>query len=149
MIRRDFLLRVVFAGLGVALGAPGAARAEVATRPPVSRHRPRVDVSALKARAAANGRVRVLVVLDAGRRATPRHVAAVQRIVVVATLGAAAWRRRRAGEIHGVSTMNHSAMFAASVTAAELDRLAAHRRVRRIGEDSPAPPAEGGFAKPQ
>jgi hypothetical protein len=106
------------------------------------------DVSALRA-AAGEGRVRVIVELRLGPNASPRTIRATQRKVVGGALGAGVWARRESGtEPHSLSLMSITPAFAATVSAAELDRLAARPEVRRIGADGLSRPMGGGFSAP-
>ncbi len=156
MFRRLFLLLPVFAFCLVAFAVAGTAvhAAEATRRADTTK---RVDnakraegIAALKVRAGAKGRVRVIVHLRVGPKASRRVVHGAQRHVITAAFGAGTWRRREnAGEIHAISEMTSSPMFAASVSAAEIDRLAAHPRVRRIVEDAIDAPSAPGLAKPQ
>lgn len=107
------------------------------------------DVSALRA-AAGEGRVRVIVELRLGPNASARTIRATQRSVVAGALGADAWARRESGsEPHSLSLMSITPAFAATVSAVELDRLAAHPKVRRINADGLSRPTGGGLARPQ
>ena len=107
------------------------------------------DVSALRA-AAGEGRVRVIVELRLGPNASTRMIRATQRSVVAGALGADVWARRESGsEPHSLSLMSITPAFAATVSAGELDRLAAHPKVRRINADGLSRPMGGGLARPQ
>jgi len=101
----------------------------------------RAEIATLKARAQEAGRTRVIVELKLGPKASRRVIRGLQRSVVSTALGAAAWHQRDTGrDVHGVSLMTVSPMFAANVTAAEIDRLAGHSKVRRIVADGLSAP---------
>lgn len=107
-----------------------------------------VDVSVLRA-AAGTGRVRVIVELRLGPNASTRTIRTTQRNVVGGALGTAAWARRESGtEPHALSLMSITPAFAATVSAAELDRLAAHPKVRGITRDGLSRPMGGGLSAP-
>jgi hypothetical protein len=124
MIRRpDRFLPLVFAAALFAAVPPAAALDSTG----------RTELPAVKAQAQAAGRLRVVVELKVGARASRRVVNGIQRRVVATALGTAAWRQRgNHTDAHDVPEMTASPLFVATVTPAEIDKLAANPRVKRI-----------------
>lgn len=149
MIRRTRqFLPLILAG-ALALGAAVTSASAASTPSPRDPAAKRAEIEALKTQAGA-GRLRVIVELRAGKKPSRRMIFGTQRAVVTQALGAAAWRQRETGqETHAVSVMTISPMFAATVTAAEVDRLAAHPKVRRISPDGLSKPTLQKPDKPQ
>ena len=131
----------LFAAVVLLLGGTPASAAER----PAGRG---VDVSALHA-AAGNRPVRVIVELRVGRKAGPKAIRAAQRAVVTDIFGAGPWSRRDLGEEpHSLSLMSITPAMALTVTPSELERLAAHPKVRSIAADGLSRPMGGGPARP-
>lgn len=125
--RRPHWLTALFFALAITAGAPAVSAMDAAAK--------KAEVPALKtqAQAQANGRLRVVVELRVGPRASRRVINGIQRNVVAGALGTAAWRQRGSGsEVHAVPEMTASPRFVADVTPAEIDKLAVHPRVKRI-----------------
>lgn len=131
----------LFAAVALLVGGTPASAAER----PVRRG---VDVSSLHA-AAGDRSVRVIVELRVGRKAGTKAIHAAQRAVVTDIFGAGLWSRRELGEEpHSLSLMSITPTMALTVTPSELDRLAAHPKVRSIAADGLSRPMGGGLARP-
>ena len=126
MIHRPHWLPALVFAVAVAAGAPAVSAMDVAAK--------KTEISALKTQAQAqpDGRLRVVVELRVGPRASRRVLNGIQRTVITGALGSAAWRQRGGGEVHAIPEMTSEPHFVASVTPAEIDKLAANGRVRRI-----------------
>ncbi len=86
MIRRPHWLTALFFALAITAGAPAVSAMDAAAK--------KAEVPALKTQAQtqANGRLRVVVELKVGARASRRGINGIQRSVVAGSLGTAAWR---------------------------------------------------------
>lgn len=127
MIRRPHWLTSLIFAAAIVAGAPAASAMDTAAK--------KTEIPALKTQAQtqANGRLRVVVELKVGPRASRRVINGIQRSVVAGALGTAAWRQRGDGtEVHAVPEMTAAPLFVADVTPAEIDKLAANPRVKRI-----------------
>ncbi len=125
MIRRPHRLLPLLFAVALVATPPLAGATDPAAK--------RAEIAALKTQAQAEGRIRVVVELRVGSTASRRVLNGIQRSVVTSALGTAAWRERGTGSgVHALPEMTAEPRFAAAVTAAELDKLAAHPRVRRV-----------------
>ena len=140
MIRRSELRSLAFAAAIAAAISPAAAMDAGARR---------AEIAALRTQAQSAGPIRVIVELRVGQHASRRVLNGIQRDVVVKALGAEAWRQRGGSDdAHAVPEMTAAHHFAATVTAAEIDRLAAHPRVRRVAAEAVWTPSPKKSAAP-
>lgn len=137
-------LAMGLATVGAAVAAPPAPAPVQQRTTGLNTEAKRAEVAAIKARA-GSGRVRVVVELRVGKNPSRRTIFGTQRLVVTHALGAAAWRDRENGESHAVKETPTTPHFTATVDAAEVDRIAAHPKVRRVMQEgaprTPAPAA--------
>jgi hypothetical protein len=126
MIRRPNWLPSLLFAVAIVAAAPAVSALE----PPAKK----AEAAALKTQAQAQpgGRLRVVVELRVGPRASRRVLNGIQRTVITNALGSAAWRQRGGNDVHAIPEMTSEPHFVASVTPAEIEKLTANARVRRI-----------------
>ena len=142
MIRHLLRLLPVLAAITPIAFTPAASAMDAAAK--------RAEIATLKTQAQSAGRLRVVVELRVGPHASRRVLNGIQRSVVTSALGSAAWHDRGGSEVHAVPEMTAQPMFVAAVTAHEIDKLAAHPRVKRVAAEAtwtekpkkPHPPAK-------